>query len=559
MLKKLDIRNFTLIDHLEMRFYPGFSVITGETGAGKSIIIGAIGLLLGNRADARQVKHGRDKCIIEATFDLSIYHSDVLKEFFDNNDLDYEPEECLLRREVNAGGKSRAFINDTPVTLALMRELGEQLIDVHSQHQNLLLNKEDFQLNVVDIIARDKQQLADYSASFSQLRTAEKQLQELRSRIVSDRENEDFLRFQQKELSEANLVDGEQEQLEQEAELMSHAEDIKRVLHEADCILSNDDNGVVGNTRVVAQQMSGISEMLPEASELAERLNNSFIELKDISQEIASRMDDVEFDPQRYNEVTARLDNIYTLQQKFHVNTIAELLEKLADIDSQLGAIDNSDEALLEMEKRVETFKYEAEEKAAILTEMRKKAAKVVEKELSKLLVPLGIPKVRFKVDVENGDLSSTGSDKVVFLFSANSSTEMQPVAQVASGGEIARVMLSLKAMISKAIGLPTIIFDEIDTGVSGRVAEQMAHIMRDMGQTHRQVICITHLPQIAAAGSTHYRVAKQETENGTVSTMTQLDDEQRVKEIAQMLSGSDVSKAAIDNAKSLLGMNTGK
>lgn len=559
MLKKLDIRNFTLIDHLEMRFYPGFSVITGETGAGKSIIIGAIGLLLGNRADARQVKHGRDKCIIEATFDLSIYHSDVLKEFFDNNDLDYEPEECLLRREVNAGGKSRAFINDTPVTLALMRELGEQLIDVHSQHQNLLLNKEDFQLNVVDIIARDKQQLADYSASFSQLRTAEKQLQELRSRIVSDRENEDFLRFQQKELSEANLVDGEQEQLEQEAELMSHAEDIKRVLHEADCILSNDDNGVVGNTRVVAQQMSGISEMLPEASELAERLNNSFIELKDISQEIASRMDDVEFDPQRYNEVTARLDNIYTLQQKFHVNTIAELLEKLADIDSQLGAIDNSDEALLEMEKRVETFKYEAEEKAAILTEMRKKAAKVVEEELSKLLVPLGIPKVRFKVDVENGDLSSTGSDKVVFLFSANSSTEMQPVAQVASGGEIARVMLSLKAMISKAIGLPTIIFDEIDTGVSGRVAEQMAHIMRDMGQTHRQVICITHLPQIAAAGSTHYRVAKQETENGTVSTMTQLDDEQRVKEIAQMLSGSDVSKAAIDNAKSLLGMNTGK
>lgn len=559
MLKKLDIRNFTLIDHLEMRFYPGFSVITGETGAGKSIIIGAIGLLLGNRADARQVKHGRDKCIIEATFDLSIYHSDVLKEFFDNNDLDYEPEECLLRREVNAGGKSRAFINDTPVTLALMRELGEQLIDVHSQHQNLLLNKEDFQLNVVDIIARDKQQLADYSVSFSQLRAAEKQLQELRSRIVSDRENEDFLRFQQKELSEANLVDGEQEQLEQEAELMSHAEDIKRVLHEADCILSNDDNGVVGNTRVVAQQMSGIAEMLPEASELAERLNNSFIELKDISQEIASRMDDVEFDPQRYNEVTARLDNVYTLQQKFHVNTIAELLEKLADIDSQLGAIDNSDEALLEMEKRVETFKHEAEEKAAILTEMRKKAAKVVEEELSKLLVPLGIPKVRFKVDVENGELSSTGSDKVVFLFSANSSTEMQPVAQVASGGEIARVMLSLKAMISKAIGLPTIIFDEIDTGVSGRVAEQMAHIMRDMGQTHRQVICITHLPQIAAAGSTHYRVAKQETENGTVSTMTQLDDEQRVKEIAQMLSGSDVSKAAIDNAKSLLGMNTGK
>lgn len=555
MLKKLDIRNFTLIDHLEMALYPGFSVITGETGAGKSIVIGAIGLLLGNRADAKQVKRGCDKCIIEATFDLSIYHSDVLKDFFEDNDLDYEPEECLLRREVNANGKSRAFINDTPVTLALMRELGEQLIDVHSQHQNLLLSKEDFQLNVVDIIARDRQQLADYRAAFAEYRSAQRRLEELREQIATSRDNEDFLRFQQKELSEANLASGEQEQLEQEAELMSHAEDIKRALHEADYGLSGDDTGIVNLTRSIATQLRSVADVYPEAQELAERLESCFVELKDISQEIASKVDDVEYDPQRFNLITQRLDTIYTLQQKFHVQTVGELLDRLNGINAQLDNIDNSDEELQELERSVEKLHAVCVEKAVVLTDMRRKSATVVEQELSKLLVPLGIPKVRFKVEVSPADLSTNGADKVMFLFSANSSTDMQPVSQVASGGEIARVMLSLKAMISKAIGLPTIIFDEIDTGVSGRVAEQMAHIMRDMGKANRQVLCITHLPQIAAAGSTHYKVAKQETEQGTVSTMTQLSDEQRITEIAQMLSGSDVSQAAVDNAKSLLAL----
>lgn len=555
MLKKLDIRNFTLIDHLEMALYPGFSVITGETGAGKSIVIGAIGLLLGNRADAKQVKRGCDKCIIEATFDLSIYHSDVLKDFFEDNDFDYEPEECLLRREVNANGKSRAFINDTPVTLALMRELGEQLIDVHSQHQNLLLSKEDFQLNVVDIIARDRQQLADYRAAFAEYRSAQRRLEELREQIATSRDNEDFLRFQQKELSEANLASGEQEQLEQEAELMSHAEDIKRALHEADYGLSGDDTGIVNLTRSIAAQLRSVADVYPEAQELAERLESCFVELKDISQEIASKVDDVEYDPQRFNLITQRLDTIYTLQQKFHVQTVDELLDRLNGINAQLDNIDNSDEELQELERSVEKLHAVCVEKAVVLTDMRRKSAMVVEQELSKLLVPLGIPKVRFKVEVSPADPSTNGADKVMFLFSANSSTDMQPVSQVASGGEIARVMLSLKAMISKAIGLPTIIFDEIDTGVSGRVAEQMAHIMRDMGKANRQVLCITHLPQIAAAGSTHYKVAKQETEHGTVSTMTQLSDEQRITEIAQMLSGSDVSQAAVDNAKSLLAL----
>lgn len=553
MLKKLDIRNFTLIDHLEMLFYPGFSVITGETGAGKSIIIGAIGLLLGNRADTKMVKRGRDKCIVEATFDLSVYHSDVLKDFFERNDLDYEPEECLLRREVNANGKSRAFINDTPVTLALIRELGEQLIDIHSQHQNLLLNREDFQLNVVDIIAHDKKLLADYQVSYGKYRKAQDELARVKEDIERNRENEDFLRFQQKELDDANLTEGEQETLEQTAEMMSHAEDIKRVLHEADQCLAGEDMSIVNEVRQRASQLRSIADIYHEAQEMADRLDNCYVELKDISQEIASHIDDVEFDPVKYNETTQRLDTIYSLQQKYHVTTVEELIAKKNELDTQLGNIDNSDERLEVCKQRVEALKAECMQKAAVLSEVRCKAAIEVEGELAKLLVPLGIPNVRFKVQITMGELAQKGVDKVMFLFSANKSTDMLPVSQVASGGEIARVMLSLKAMISKAIGLPTIIFDEIDTGVSGRVAEQMAHIMRGMGDVNRQVICITHLPQIAAYGSTHYKVAKHEAESGTVSTMTQLTPDQRITEIAQMLSGSDVTQAAIDNAKSLL------
>ena len=552
MLKQLYIKNFALIDSLDMDFYPGFSVITGETGAGKSIILGAINLLLGQRAESKYIKKGSDKCVIEAHFDLSKYN---MQPFFTDNDIEYDANDCILRRELTAAGKSRAFINDTPVPLSIIKQLGEQLVDIHSQHQNLLLNKEDFQLSVVDIIARDRQQLADYQGVFADYRKAEKELADLKELIERNRENEDFLRFQQKELADANLQAGEQETLEQTAETMSHAEDIKRVLHEADQCLDSEDAGVVNATRSLASQLGGIRDIYPEACELAERLDNCFIELKDISQEIASKMDEVEFDPQRMSEITERLDVIYSLQQKYHVQDIDGLLEKLAALDTELADIDNGDERLMECERRVEELRRKCEEKAAGLNSLRTKAAAEVERELSKLLVPLGIPNVRFKVDVRSCELGATGCDKVVFLFSANSSTEMQPVSQVASGGEIARVMLSLKAMISKAIGLPTIIFDEIDTGVSGRVAEQMAHIMRDMGDSHRQVICITHLPQIAAFGSNHYKVAKHETAEGTVSTMTKLNDEQRVAEIAQMLSGSDISQAAIDNAKTLLKM----
>ena len=552
MLKHLHIRNFTLIDTLDIDFYPGFSVITGETGAGKSIIIGAIGLLLGNRADAKQVKNEAEKCIVEATFDLSLYQSDALKAFFCTYDLDYEPE-CLLRREVNANGKSRAFINDTPVNLATLRELGDQLIDVHSQHQNLLLNKEDFQLSVVDIMAHDKKELEDYQSTFKDYRYAITRLAELKTAIERSRENEDFLRFQQNELNQANLTDGEQEELEKRNDMMSHAEEIKSALHQTDTLLCGEETGVVNQLKSIISLLYGIKDIYPKAKEMYDRLESTFIELKDIAGDISNDMEKVEFDPQQLNEITARLDTIYSLQQKYHVASIAELLAKQNDINTQLECIDTSDEELEECQKAVSRLKEQCTLKAKTLTALRKKSATKVEEELQKLLIPLGIPKVRFKVGIEETDFGANGADKVLFLFSANSSTPMQPVAQVASGGEIARVMLSLKAMISKAIGLPTIIFDEIDTGVSGRVAEQMACIMRDMGDTHRQVICITHLPQIAACGTTHYKVIKEETEAGTVSIMKQLNAEERINEIAQMLSGNDISKAAIDNAKTLL------
>lgn len=536
-----------------MQFYPGFSVVTGETGAGKSIIIGAIALLLGGRADAKQVKTGADKCIVEATFDLSIYPNDTLKDFFTTHDLDYETSECLLRREVRNNGKSRAFINDTPVTLTILRELGEQLIDVHSQHQNLLLGKEDFQLNVVDIIAHSKETLAEYQELYADYQHALHVLDAMRTQIARSRDSADFLRFQQQELEAAHLQTGEQQELEAQMNIMTHAEDIKRALMGADELLANDDSGILSHTRSTIGLLRSVSDVCASVQPLAQRLEECFIELKDIAHDIASQAEAVDYDPNLLNATQQRLDTIYTLQQKHHVTTIDELLHKLNNINNQLDRINNADQMIHDLEQQACALRDKCQIKATQLTQFRQKAATTIEHDIADLLVPLGIPNVRFRVNISATNLQATGADKVVFLFSANQSSELQAISQVASGGEIARVMLSLKAMISKAISLPTIIFDEIDTGVSGRVAEQMAHIMRNMGTSHRQVICITHLPQIAAAGTTHYKVAKHEGATGTTTSMTQLNNQERITEIAQMLSGADVSQAAIDQAKNLL------
>ena len=552
MLKHLYIKNFTLIDELDISLYEGFSVITGETGAGKSIILGAIALLLGQRADSKTIKQGAEKCVIEAHFDLSRYN---MQAFFDENDIEYDADDCIIRRELTAAGKSRAFINDTPVALSMLKELGDQLMDVHSQHQNLLLNKQDFQLEVVDIIADDAAQLAKYQQTYTAYQAAEKELAELQAAIERNRENRDFLQFQYEELENAHLVEGEQEELEQRSDTMEHSEDIKSALYTTDNALSADQNGVIEQLRSSLSALRSIEAVYPEVGDLIQRIDSSYIDLKDVAHEISSLLESVDFDPAELDQVNNRLDRIYELEKKYHVDAIEALIEKREMLHQQLQAIENGDESLDEVKARVSQLEAQARKEAETLTKLRTKAAKKIEDEMQKRLVPLGMPHVRFSIQLTTIELGVNGCDRVSFLFSANTSTPLQPVSQVASGGEIARVMLSLKAMISGAVKLPTIIFDEIDTGVSGKTAEMMAQIMKEMGGHGRQVISITHLPQIAALGSVHYKVEKNETANGTTSKMRQLDADERVREIAQMLSGSDVSEAAIQNAKALLGL----
>ena len=550
MLQQLYIKNFTLIDELDIQLHPGFSVITGETGAGKSIILGAIGLLLGQRADSKSIKQGADRCVIEAHFDLSRYD---MKSFFDENDIEYDDKDTIIRRELTATGKSRAFINDTPVALSMLKELGDQLMDIHSQHQNLLLNKQDFQLNVVDILAQDTKEVAAYQKVFAQYQQQKKALETLREEIERNRQNVDFLQFQFDELSQSKLAKGEQEELEQQSDTMSHAEDIKTALYETDNALNGDETGVVDMIRKATNALESISQVLPDSEELVERLNSCRIELKDIADEVGRMLNHTDFDPEELDAINNRLDRLYELEKKYHVKTVEELISLRDQLRQQLNNIENSDEAVAEKEKEVERLHAICQEHANKVTKQRQAIAKQMKSQMAGRLEALGMPHARFEVSITTTELGRNGQDNVSFLFSANTSTPLQSVAQVASGGEIARVMLSLKAMISGAVKLPTIIFDEIDTGVSGKIAEKMAQIMQEMGQTERQVISITHLPQIAALGSHHYKVSKEETPQGTISQMKELTPEERINEIAQMLSGSNISKAAIDNAKQLL------
>jgi DNA repair protein RecN (Recombination protein N) len=550
MLKHLYIKNFALIDILDIDLYPGFSVITGETGAGKSIILGAIGLLLGQRADAKTIKTGTDKCIIEAQFDLSRYR---LEAFFTDNDIEYDNGDCIIRRELLASGKSRAFINDTPVQLAMLKELGDKLVDVHSQHQNLLLNKQDFQLSVADIIASDEQQLSAYQQAYADYQAVTAELHQAEEDIERNRQNADFLQFQFDELHHARLSEGEQEDLEQKSDTMTHSEEIKAALFTADHALQADGTGIVTSLRTAISALRDIQRVYPDMTELTERLDSTYIELKDIAQDINGRLEDVDFDPSELDAINARLDKIYDLEKKYHAENITGLIALRDELERKLGNIENSDEALAVLRQRQEELRKACQQSADELTRLRTAAARKIEQEMLQRLVPLGMPHVQFQVQMTREALGRNGQDRIAFLFSANTSTPLQPVSQVASGGEIARVMLALKAMISGAVKLPTIIFDEIDTGVSGKIAEKMAEIMQEMGRNERQVISITHLPQIAALGTTHYKVSKEETPQGTTSRMEELSSERRITEIAQMLSGSDVSEAAIQNAKQLL------
>lgn len=516
MLRSLYIQNYALIEKLDIGFDAGFSVITGETGAGKSIILGAIGLMLGQRADVKAIRQGASKCVIEARFDISAYG---MQPFFEENELEYE-DECILRREVYASGKSRAFINDTPASLVQMKELGEQLIDVHSQHQNLLLNKEGFQLNVLDILSHNDEQLSVYQSLYKDWKQAQQDLEDLIARAEQNKADEDYIRFQLEQLEEANLAAGEQEELEQEADTLSHAEEIKAGLFRAGQLLTSDEGGLLASLKESLNTMLGLQKVYSPATELAERLESTYIELKDVSQEISSQEEDVEFNPDRLEEVNDRLNLIYTLQQKHRVATVGELLTLTEEYSAKLAAITSYDERIAGQTALCDTLYNKVKKQAAVLTKTRVKAALEVEKQMTSRLVPLGMPNVRFQVEMGmRKEPGVHGEDTVNFLFSANKNGALQNISSVASGGEIARVMLSIKAMIAGAVKLPTIVFDEIDTGVSGEIADRMADIMQEMGEQDRQVISITHLPQIAARGCAHYKGPWWSTAPGSAPT----------------------------------------
>lgn len=554
MIRRLHIENYALIEHLDIEFHPGFSVITGETGAGKSIIIGAIGLLLGQRADSKAMKPGANRCVIESTFDLSAYQLDS---FFSENDFDFDGAECIIRRELTASGKSRAFINDTPASLAQLKEIGEQLIDVHSQHKNLLLGKEDFQLNILDIVANHQTLLDEYRDAYKAYKASVRELESVQEEAKRSREDEDYLRFQVEQLANENLQEDEQAELEAEQETLEHAEDIKSALYTAANLLQSSTDGADALS-LLKQGLSAllsISSVYVTANELAERLDSCYIELKDVAEELEGNAEDVEYNPQRLEQVNERLNTIYTLQKKHGVDTVGDLLALQEELEEKLMRITHSDEMLEELRQKVDAQHKQCLQLAEQLSKERQRVAKQVEQEMQERLLPLGMPNVQFKcsVIVHPSELTPTGYDQVQFLFNANKSGDLKPVSQIASGGEIARVMLSLKALIAGAVKLPTIIFDEIDTGVSGSIAEKMARIMQEMGQHERQVISITHLPQIAAMGAHHYKVYKEDTEDATLSHIVPLTAEQRVEEIAHMLSGEKLTQAALDNARSLL------
>ena len=552
MLKSLFIQNFVLIDSLDICFNPGFSVITGETGAGKSIILGALSLVLGQRADGKSIKQGADKCVIEAVFDVSKYQ---LEPFFLGNDLEYDPESCILRRELYASGKSRAFVNDSPVPLAILKELGTKLIDIHSQHQNLLLGDNRFQLRVVDVMAENEILLILYKKEYTRYQGLRKALSALKERAAQSKQEEDYIRFQRDQLEEANLQPNEQEELEQEQETLSHAEEIKSSLYRVSSCLDGEEQGVVSLLKESLSSMDALERYFPRAKEIAERLRSAYIDLNDLASEMEGMIEDVEFNPDRLAWVNERLDTLYALQQKHRVSSVDDLIALRDQFRAQLTDIESFDEQIAALEKQVQDAYKELLQQAAVLREQRKVAAVAFVQQLVQMVAPLGMPHTRFQVEVvPRKEPESDGMDEIRFLFSANKSMALQPVAQTASGGEISRLMLCIKAMIAGFTALPTIIFDEVDTGVSGDIADKMGHIMQDLG-SKMQVFAITHLPQIAAQGEAHYFVYKEDVKDRTLTRIRPLDKEERIREVARMLSGSALTEASLANAKDLLGM----
>ena len=551
MLKHLHIENYALIESLDIDFHDGFSVITGETGAGKSILLGAIGLLTGDRADLSAIQSGKQRCILEASFNPEGYS---LETFFQEEDLDFDPSECIIRRELTANGKSRAFINDTPTTITALKKLGNRLIDIHSQHQNLHRGQEDFQLSVLDTVADAPELINSYTEAYRKWIQAIKTLDEARNNLDDGRKDEDYLRFLLTELNNFNPQPGEDENLQQQCDILEHAQDIKTAMMQGYSLLTEGETPATDTMRQVRNMLSSIQTYFPQAEELAERIESCRIELQDIADTLESEGECIDYDPTHLNELQSRLNTLYSLEQKHHVGTSEELISLMKQMQKRLDMMDNSDEYLKQLEQEEKKTRALVDNISAKLTEKRTASAQKVEKDIIKSLKTLGMPNVRFQVCISPTNTPTPrGMDKVNFLFSANLGSDMQSISQVASGGETARVMLSLKAVLSGAMSLPTIIFDEIDTGVSGHIAESMAKIMQKMGQQGRQVISITHLPQIAALGQHHYKVWKEDSDSVTRSHITYLTQEERISEIANMLSGTNVSQEAKNNARALL------
>ena len=550
MLKSLHISNYALITELSIDFESGLSVITGETGAGKSIILGALSLILGQRADTKTIKTDAGKCVIEAEFDISTYTH--LNNFFEQNDLDNESKYCIIRRELTSTGKSRAFINDTPVGLNVVRDLSLRLIDIHSQHENLLLSNVGYQLDVIDTIAQNIQELINYQQTYLSWKNLQTELNLLQKTAQKQALDIDYIQFQFQQLTDANLIETEQNELESEQETLSHAEEIKSELLTTQQLLE-EERASLPLLKETISALSRIKNYIPNGISWIERLQSSFIELKDISDEMRSFEEKVEFNPTRLEWVESRLSELFTLQKKYKAGSVTELIELRDNFGKQLQRINSYDEELEKLRIKSEDCLRQLIKDADSLTESRKKACNPIETYLIDQLTKLGMPNIQFRILISNDiDFTEKGKDEVQFLFSANKNREVQPVSLIASGGEVSRLMLAIKSLVAHKADLPTIIFDEIDTGVSGEIANRMGDIMQTMS-SDMQVITITHLPQIAAKGAHHYRVYKDESGLQTQTHIQRLNNNERLDELAHMLSGKNVTDAALLNARELL------
>lgn len=549
MLRNLHIENYALIDKLDLSFDEGFSVLTGETGAGKSILLGALSLILGQRADNRVIQEGAEKCVTEATFQIEPYN---LQSFFEENDLEFDPETCLIRRELFSNGKSRAFVNDSPVSLNILKELSSRLIDIHSQHQNLLLGNDAFQRNIIDAVACNTQLLNDYKDAFGRYKELQSSLKKLEDKALKAREEEDYLRFQLDQLEGANILEGEQESLETEWEILTHSEEIKMGLGKIFTLLDEEEHGVNTSLKTALNQSELLLKVYPKLQEASERIRSSYLDLKDLSRELEVLLNDVEVNPSRMDRISERLNLLFTLQQKHHVKNSTELIELRDEFASKLGFIESFDANISEHKKQLMEAEVIAKDLADRLTSKRRSVLSTIEQNLIGPLVQLGIPKAVIKIETSLKAMDSDGQDELSFLFSANAQTSPQAIERIASGGEISRIMLCIKSLIAEFTSLPTLLFDEIDTGVSGEIAHKMGEIMKSIAG-NRQVLCITHLPQIAVKGKNHYKVVKTEVKDKTITTVNALNPEERLTEIALMLSGANLTDAAIRNARQLM------